>query len=105
MLNIYCISINNLFNYIVGYIFDFDTCISDINIDELRNWPSDDEINDAVRIAYENANAFADLLQMKNQLKNRSADTLIPELPETNMNNSQLENEKISQNVTIEQVA
>lgn len=71
----------------------------------MRNWPSDDEINDAVRIAYENANAFADLLQMKKQLKNSSADSLIPEFTETNMNNNQLENEKISQNVIIEQVA
>ncbi|GBC50768.2 hypothetical protein GLOIN_2v1766724 [Rhizophagus irregularis DAOM 181602=DAOM 197198] len=88
-----------------GYIFDFDTCISDINIEILRSWPSDDDINDAIRIASENAKEFSNFLQMKKQSKNTSyTDPLIPELSETNTNNL-LTNEVVPQNITIDQVA
>jgi hypothetical protein len=55
-LNIYTYFIN------IGYIFDFDTCILDINIEILWSWPSDDDINDAIRIASKNAKAFSDFL-------------------------------------------
>jgi hypothetical protein len=47
---------------IISYIFDFDTCVSDINIEILRSWPSDDDINDAIRIAFENAKVFSNFL-------------------------------------------
>jgi hypothetical protein len=40
-----------------------------MDIDRLRSWPSDDEIDDAIRIAHENANAFTNLLHMRKQLK------------------------------------
>ncbi|CAB5184296.1 unnamed protein product [Rhizophagus irregularis] len=90
---------------IIRYIFDFDTCISDINIEILRSWPSDDDINDAIRIASENAKEFSNFLQMKKQSKNTSyTDPLIPELSETNTNNL-LTNEVVPQNITIDQVA
>ncbi|KAF0538301.1 hypothetical protein F8M41_007985 [Gigaspora margarita] len=36
-----------------------------MDIDKLRNWPSNDEINDAIRIAYKNANSFSNLLHMQ----------------------------------------
>ncbi|CAG8745743.1 19486_t:CDS:10, partial [Dentiscutata erythropus] len=52
-----------------GYIFDFNTSISEIDIDKLQNWLSNDEINDAIRIAYENANLFSNLLHMCKKLK------------------------------------
>jgi len=87
---------------IIGYIFDLDPCISDMNIDKLRSWPSNDEIDDAIRIAHENANAFTKLLYMCKQLKN-SCNTVI--IPETDDNN-QLENEQMpSQIQTIDQAA
>ncbi len=40
-----------------------------MDIDRLRSWPSDDEIDDAIRIAHENANAFTKLLHMRKQSK------------------------------------
>ncbi|CAG8689251.1 8667_t:CDS:2 [Rhizophagus irregularis] len=68
-------------------------------------WPSDDDINDAIRIASENAKEFSNFLQMKKQSKNTSyTDPLIPELSETNTNNL-LTNEVVPQNITIDQVA
>ena len=70
----------------------------------MRSWPSDDDINDAIRIASENAKEFSNFLQMKKQSKNTSyTDPLIPELSETNTNNL-LTNEEVSQNITIDQV-
>lgn len=71
----------------------------------MRSWPSDDDINDAIRIASENAKEFSNFLQMKKQSKNTSyTDPLIPELSETNTNNL-LTNEVVPQNITIDQVA
>ncbi|CAG8683763.1 3468_t:CDS:2, partial [Dentiscutata erythropus] len=62
-----------------GYIFDFNTSILEIDIDKLRNWPSNDEINDAIRIVYKNANSFSNLLNIKIfqiQTINQAADEL-----------------------------
>ena len=68
----------------------------------MRSWPSDDDINDAIRIASENAKEFSNFLQMKKQSKNTSyIDPLILELFETNI----LTNEVVPQNITIDQVA
>src|SRR5205823_11534949 len=75
--------------------------ISDMDINRLRTWPSDDEIDVAIRIAHENANAFTKLLHMRKQLKD-SCNTVI--IPETDDNN-QLENEKMTQILTIDQAA
>ena len=84
---------------IIGYIFDFDTCISDINIEILRSWPSDDDINDAIRIASENANNFANILKMHYNQYTHSPTLLIPE--ENYNNNHEI---PIEQNNSIEQV-
>jgi len=98
------IFINIKYYIIIGYIFDFDTCISDMDIDKLRSWPSDDEINDAIRIAHENADAFTKLLNMHKQLKNNTISDVLT--PEANDNNSQLKNDEILQNLTtINQIA
>lgn len=70
----------------------------------MRSWPSDDDINDAVRIASENAKEFSNFLQMKKQSKNSYTDPLIPEPSKTNTNNL-LTNEEVSQDITIDQVA
>src|SRR6266498_3456136 len=89
------IFINIKYYIIIGYIFDFDTCISDMDIDKLRSWPSDDEINDAIRITHENADAFTKLLNMHKQLKNNTISDVLT--PEANDNNSQLKNDEILQ--------
>lgn len=86
--------IKYLYNYlIIGYIFDFNTSISKMDIDRLRSWPSNDEINDAVRIAHENANSFSNLLHMRRKSKNShmTIDFLAFEA------NNQSENEEVSQ--------
>lgn len=75
-----------------------------MDIDKLRSWPSDDEINDAIRIAHENADAFTKLLNMHKQLKNNTISDVLT--PEANDNNSQLKNDEILQNLTtINQIA
>ena len=67
----------------------------------MRSWPSDDEIDDAIRIAHENANAFTKLLHMRKQSKNNYNPIIITETNDLN----QSENEKISQILTIDQAA
>ena len=67
----------------------------------MRSWPSDDEINDAIRIASENAKEFSNFLQMKKQLKNNYTDPLIPEPSETNTNHL-LTDKEVSQNITLQ---
>ncbi|CAI2193721.1 8954_t:CDS:2, partial [Funneliformis geosporum] len=77
-----------------GYILDFDTCISNVNIENLCNWLTDYKVNDAIRIASENAKEFSNLLQMKKQSKNNNCiNSLLSEPSETNTNNNQLANE------------
>ncbi|CAG8649117.1 16749_t:CDS:2, partial [Cetraspora pellucida] len=89
----------NKLNY--SYTFDFGTCISEIDIDRLRSWPSNDEIDDAIRIAYENANAFINLLHMrkKSKISYAMADYLMHET------NNQSENKEVFQTLTIDQIA
>ncbi|GES78083.1 hypothetical protein GLOIN_2v1766725 [Rhizophagus clarus] len=51
-----------------GYIFDIDGYVLPENeIELLRQWPSDDEISDAIRIAYSNASSFMNFLGIKKQ--------------------------------------
>ncbi|GBB90981.1 hypothetical protein RclHR1_18060001, partial [Rhizophagus clarus] len=51
-----------------GYIFDIDGYVLPENeIELLRQWPNDDEISDAIRIAYSNASSFMNFLGIKKQ--------------------------------------
>ena len=54
----------------LGYIFDINgSILSDNEIELLRHWPNDDEIEDAIRIAHSNALSFMDYLGIRQQQK------------------------------------
>ncbi|GBB98477.1 hypothetical protein RclHR1_03240002 [Rhizophagus clarus] len=92
---------------VISQVQHRDNILRSENISDIQEKKSaaDDDINDAIRIASENAKEFSNFLQMKKQSKNTSyTDPLIPELSETNTNNL-LINEVVSQNITIDQIA
>ncbi|CAJ0836624.1 19587_t:CDS:2 [Entrophospora sp. SA101] len=61
-----------------GYIFDIDgSTLSNNDIEILCQWPTDNEIDDAVRIAYENAVSFTKLLKMNCISSSSTSDLII----------------------------
>ncbi|CAJ0763937.1 18748_t:CDS:2 [Entrophospora sp. SA101] len=62
----------------IGYIFDIDgSTLSNNDIEILCQWPTDNEIDDAVRIAYENAVSFTKLLKMNCISSSSTSDLII----------------------------
>ncbi|RGB36352.1 hypothetical protein C1646_758171 [Rhizophagus diaphanus] len=71
-----------------NYVIDIDgTLIPNETIECLRTWPSDDDINEAIRIGYDEARALANYLEINNYCTSNSIQQQIS-YNETSSNNN-----------------